>query len=257
MNLFTQFFQCRGFDFISGLFPSVLAFFSLICGMRIQEGRENKKEQIETFIRNGLECQILGLTKLKESLMYSCLMYVMILRNNGAYDAHLFKNKLKELYVHIEPNVAQVRMNIYGNEFCEAIEMLNLVIRKQLCDLEMLLVANTPQKEEFALIVFEIEAILNYVIAKFTALLNIVQAGLRVGSLNHISNSRKVKILRGELKEFSKHCVQILGTKDKEEIWGILKGTVKNNKEGLARMGILVEALDNEFHMKPVESLQN
>ena len=252
MDIFGSLFNTRVIDIFKSAFPSILAFFSLMFGIKVQQGRENKKEQIDVYIRNGLENQILSLTKLKENLIYSCLMYIMLFRKNGGYDSNYFKSKIKELYVHIEPSVGQIRMHIFGNEFCEALEILNLVTRKQLYDLEMLAIKDTSKKDEFALIVFETEAILQYVIVKYTTLLNITQTGWNSRSLENISNNRKVKVLREELKMFSTSCIKLLGTKDKEQIWNILRTTLKSNKEGLARMGILVEALDYDLPKSPV-----
>lgn len=234
-------------DIVKSILPSLLAFFALICGVKIQHRRENRKEQVEIYIRNGLENQIVSLTRLKENLVYNCLMYPVLFRGNKGANSNYFYNKLQEMYSYIEPNIAHVRMNIFGSEFCQALESLNLLVRKQLYNLEILSMKGVSKKEEFALIVFETEAILQYVIVKFTSLLNIMQTGIpRYSSMNNISNLHQVKTLREELKLFSENCIKLLGAKDKEQIWDFLRTTVKITRDRFDRMGILVEALNIE-----------
>lgn len=238
-------FKLQLIEIIKTIIPTVLATVGFFLGIKMQQRRESKKELEEIYIRNGLENQILHLTKLREHLIYNCLIYPMLFKKNGNgdYDVSHFKNNIKEMYHFIEPNIGQIRMNIFGEEFSGALESLYLVMRKQLYNLE-LPINGSNLEEGSALTVFEIETMLHYTIVKFTNLLNIIHIYSIGNSFKKISNLTEVKSLRKELKLFSEYCIKSLGKKNKEEIWDFLQTTGKIAKDRLNRMGLLVEAFN-------------
>lgn len=231
---------------LTSILPAIVGFIGLLKGMEIQQKKEAKRQMEEIYIREGLEKEILHLIKLRDSLVYDCLFHFVFYENTPKFIDYL-REKIKLFYNLLEPQASWIRIQIYGEEFYEALETVNFIIRKQIYSIEKELfnqLTDEQTTKKSRIVLFEIEAMLHFIISKFIELLNILEKE-KVRSISEISKfseQPKMKKIRQEMKSFTQACLRNLHNKELD-LPDFLTSIPKITKERLRRMGLLVETL--------------